>query len=47
MCSKYPTKENKYYCNKGHLKEGFYVSFIEFCKNTNRILNFKKKYIER
>ena len=40
-------KVKKYECKKGHLKEGIYVSFVEFCKYTKRILNFKNKYIER
>jgi hypothetical protein len=29
--SKYPTKDNKYVCQRGPF-EGFYVSSVEFCK---------------
>src|SRR5688500_8468357 len=29
--SKYPTKDKKYECKKGQF-EGFFVSFVEFCK---------------
>ena len=44
--SDHKDKVKKYECKKGPF-EGFFTSSVEFCKYTNRILNFKNKYIER
>jgi hypothetical protein len=38
MYSKYPTDENKYECRTGPF-EGFFVSYVEFCKRTTSIVD--------